>query len=249
MTYGFIYKIEFPNGKHYIGLTTTSLEQRQGQHKYCVKKGDTTCLYNALRKYNMEDTFELIEIDTADTQDKLCELEIGYIQMYNSYYKDDCGYNMTFGGETSNGYIHTEEHKQKQSVRRKKYFEDNPEVGKEHGEKIKKYYEKNPEVKKQQSEAKKKYYEYNPEAIQQAIERSKKQFENPQARRNLSDGKGKNKPFDVFTKDGTFVKTFCYQFEAKNYLQKEHNITSKINVCQVLSGHQKSSKGFVFKYR
>ena len=33
MTFGYIYKIVFPNGKHYIGLTTTSLEQRQTQHK------------------------------------------------------------------------------------------------------------------------------------------------------------------------------------------------------------------------
>ena len=33
MTCGFIYKIQFPNEKHYIGLTTTSLKQRQTQHK------------------------------------------------------------------------------------------------------------------------------------------------------------------------------------------------------------------------
>jgi hypothetical protein len=25
MTFGYIYKIQFPNGKHYIGLTTTAL--------------------------------------------------------------------------------------------------------------------------------------------------------------------------------------------------------------------------------
>ena len=59
MTYGSIYKIEFSNGKHYIGLTTTSLDQRKNEHKKSAKNGDTRCLYNALRKYNMVDTFEL----------------------------------------------------------------------------------------------------------------------------------------------------------------------------------------------
>ena len=79
MNYGYIYKKQIPNGKHYIGLTTTSLEQRQTQHKNCAKSGDTKCLYNALRKYEMVDTFQLIEIDTADTLEELCEKEILYI--------------------------------------------------------------------------------------------------------------------------------------------------------------------------
>ena len=83
MTFGYIYKIVFPNGKHYIGLTTTSLEQRRKEHKYCAKSGDTKCLYKALRKYEMVDTFQLIEIDTADTLEELCEKEIGYIINYN----------------------------------------------------------------------------------------------------------------------------------------------------------------------
>ena len=75
MSYGFIYKIQFSNGKKYIGLTTTSLEQRKKEHKFCAKKGDKRCLYNALRKYDMVDTFELIEIDCADTEEELCEKE------------------------------------------------------------------------------------------------------------------------------------------------------------------------------
>ena len=43
----------------------------------------------------MVDTFELVEIDTADTLEELCEKEIGYILSYNSYYMDGNGYNMT----------------------------------------------------------------------------------------------------------------------------------------------------------
>jgi len=53
MTFGSIYKIVFPNGKHYIGLTTTSLKQRTKEHKSFAKKGDAKCLYKAIRKYEL----------------------------------------------------------------------------------------------------------------------------------------------------------------------------------------------------
>jgi len=148
MTYGYIYKIQFPNGKHYIGLTTTSLEQRTKQHRCTSKRGDTQCLYNALRKYKMEDILELIEIDTADTPEELCEKEIKYIQEYNSYYMNGKGYNMTYGGEGVIGYLFTEKDKQKMSESRKKYF-DNPESRQKVGEIKKKYYRDNPEAGKE----------------------------------------------------------------------------------------------------
>ena len=86
MTFGSIYKIVFPNGKKYIGLTTTSIEQRTKEHKRAAKKGDPKCLYKAIRKYELVETLELVEIDTADTIEELCEKEIEYIIEYNSYY-------------------------------------------------------------------------------------------------------------------------------------------------------------------
>jgi len=337
MCSGYIYKIKFPNGKNYIGLTTTSLEQRKKEHKRSAKKGDIKCLYNALRKYEMIDTFELIEIDRANTLEELCEMEKKYIIEYNSYYKNKNGYNMTYGGEGTNGYIFTEDDKQKQSEitkkyfenpearqkqseaikkyfenpearekmseTKKKYFEDNPDAGKEHSEKMKKYYEdnlearqqasektikyfeenpearekasektieqfKNPEARQKHSEIKKKYFEDNPDAGKEHSEKMKKYFEdnlearqknsdalkkyykeNPEAKQKLSDGKGKNKPFDVFRTDKTFIKTFTYQFEAREYLQKEYNITSTIKISEVLTGSRNSSAGFIFKYK
>ena len=148
----------------------------------------------------------------------------------------------------------------------KKYYEDNPEARKKNSEAVKKYYEDNPEAKeqiskkstkqwenpearKQMSKIKKKYYEDNTEAIQKNREALKKYYENnPEARQKLSDGKGKNKPFDVFTKDGTFIKTFTYQFEAKEYLEKEYDIFLS-NISAVLSGKRNNTNGFVFKYK
>jgi hypothetical protein len=175
MICGYIYKIEFPNGKHYIGLTTTSLKQRQEEHKKCAKSGDTKCLYNALRKYEIVDTFELIEIDTADTLEELCEKEIEYILTYNSYYKYCCGYNMTYGGEGNNGYVFTEEDRKKNSERMKKYFE-NPEKRQEMSKTKKQYYEENPEARKEISERLKQYHQENPEAGKEHGERMKKYY-------------------------------------------------------------------------
>lgn len=99
MSCGSIYKIVFPNGKHYIGLTTTSLEQRTKQHRQCAKSGDNKCLYNAIRKYDLIDNLELIEIDTATSLEELCEKEIGCIIEYNSYYMNGRGYNMAEKGQ------------------------------------------------------------------------------------------------------------------------------------------------------
>jgi hypothetical protein len=320
MICGSIYKIQFPNGKHYIGITTSSLKKRTSDHKCRAKIGDKKCLYSAIRKYNMVDTLELIEIDTADTLDELCEKENGYIIEYNSYYKNGYGYNMTYGGEGVIGYVFTREDKQKMSNAQKKRFEnpeeieknriaqkkrfENPEEIKKNREALKKYYQENPEAKIKMSEKMKKYYENNPEAklknretlikyneehpekgeahskqmkqyyknnpearnyhgekIKQYYENNpdarqkisnitKKYYENnPEARQKLSDGKGKNKPFDVFKTDGTFIKTFNYQFEAKEYLQKEYNIISAIKISAVLTGKRNNSAGFVFKYK
>jgi hypothetical protein len=184
MINGLIYKIEFPNGKNYIGLTTTSLEQRKKQHNCCAKNGDTKCLYNALRKYDMIDTFELIQIDTAYTIEELCEKEIKYILEYNSYYQNEHGYNMTYGGEGFNGYVYTEEDNKKNSERLKKYYEEHPEVKKIISERQKKYYEEHPEAGKKHGERLKKYFEEHPETIQKMSNIKKQYYENnPEARK------------------------------------------------------------------
>ena len=78
----------------------------------------------------------------------------------------------------------------------------------------------------------------------------KKRFkDNPECLKKKLDTQGLNKPFDIFTNDGTFIKSFIYQFEAREYLQKEHHITSTIKISEVLTGKRNNSAGFVFKYK
>ena len=280
MPYGQIYKIDFPNGKVYIGQTSRTLKQRQTEHNTKAKNGNTRAVYGALRKYNMVGTFELIEIDTADTKEELCEKEIGYILMYRSIERE-YGYNRTIGGEGVKGYVYTEEEREKQSQATKKQFakpgarEKHSEAQKKRfedfeerkkcGEATKRYYEETPGAREKQSKIKKKHfakpgerekqserlkkYFEKPGVKEKISERRKKQFKKPGAKQQLLDAQGKNKPFDVFTTDGTFVKTFTYQMDAREYLQKEYGITSTIKSGEVLKGRRKSSAGFVFKYK
>ena len=280
MPFGYIYKIEFLNGKVYIGQTSRTLKQRQTEHNTKAKNGNTRAVYGALRKYNMVGTFELIEIDTADTKEELCEKEIGYILMYRSIERE-YGYNRTIGGEGVKGYVYTEEEREKQSQATKKQFakpgarEKHSEAQKKRfedfeerkkcGEATKRYYEETPGAREKQSKIKKKHfakpgerekqserlkkYFEKPGVKEKISERRKKQFKKPGAKQQLLDAQGKNKPFDVFTTDGTFVKTFTYQMDAREYLQKEYGITSTIKSGEVLKGRRKSSAGFVFKYK
>ena len=267
MSYGTIYKIQFPNGKHYIGLTTSSLHKRKKEHKSSAKNDDngSIVLYKALRKYNMVDIFELIEVDTADTLEELCEKEIRYIQEYKSYYLNGHGYNMTYGGDGINGYVFTEGDKVKNSIRQlerfkdpkereklsvsqNKRFEDPKEREKCSKGQLKRF--ETPESRQKHSISQKKRHEDNPNERKEHSEKIKENYlNNPDLRLKILDARGKNKPFDIYTVDGTFIKTFTYQLEAREYLQKEYNINSTIKIGEVLVGRRKTTAGFVFKYR
>ena len=94
-----------------------------------------------------------------------------------------------------------------------------------------------------------KRFEDNPAERQKYSERMKKRFkDNPDCLKKKLDTQGLNKLFDVI-KDEKIIETFTYQFEAREYLKKEYDITSDIKIGSVLNGDRKSSAGFVFKYK
>ena len=133
------------------------------------------------------------------------------------------------------------------SEAQKKRFED-PKSRQILSEAIKKRFE-DPKERQKISEARKKYFE-DPEARRKNSEGRKQYYKDiSNARRKLSDGKGKNKPFDVFEKNGTYIKSFNYQFEAMEYLQNTYEIKTHIKIGEVLKGTRKSSAGFTFKYK
>jgi len=118
-----IYKIENKqNGMVYIGQTIRSLSERIGEHwrhRACSR------LHYALRKYGI-DSFSIEEIDCADSQDKLNELESFWVEYFDCVSPN--GYNLMSGGgakgapsketiekmrEVAKGRRHTEESKLK----------------------------------------------------------------------------------------------------------------------------------------
>ena len=125
-----IYKIENKlNGKVYIGQTIRSFEERINEHKRKHKRG----IGQAIDKYGEENfTYEII--DYADSENSLNELEIYYIQYFNSLVPN--GYNLCLGGGNTSGYHHTEESKSKMSKSQKGKWEkeNNPFYGKHHSE-------------------------------------------------------------------------------------------------------------------
>ena len=91
-----IYKINFSNGKVYIGQTN-DFTARRNQHLSDAKMNVDYKIYRAMRKYNTtKDDFEIIE-SNINSQDLANEREIYWIAFYDSYHN---GYNSTPGGQT-----------------------------------------------------------------------------------------------------------------------------------------------------
>lgn len=93
-----IYKIQFPNGKVYIGQTYNT-HKRWLEHLYEASSGNNLKVYKAMRKYDITlNNFSVIE-DNILTQEEANAKEIYYIEQYDAI---NNGYNIGTGG--TNGW-------------------------------------------------------------------------------------------------------------------------------------------------
>lgn len=102
---GLIYRVIFPNGKSYIGLTKNSWKTRWSWHKAKMHETSGGCrrFYKALRKYGIDKVKHEILMECTD--DKLDEYETFYINKYDTLYrKGGNGYNLTTGGRSGSSY-------------------------------------------------------------------------------------------------------------------------------------------------
>lgn len=90
-----IYKINFPNGKCYIGLSN-NIRRRTLQHNYDKKQ---PLLYNAIQKYfqGKIPEIEILELIPPSEKQELLKKETYYILQYKSNQKNK-GYNLNTGG-------------------------------------------------------------------------------------------------------------------------------------------------------
>jgi group I intron endonuclease len=152
MYIGYIYLFKNKvNNKCYIGKTV-NLKRRYKEHLSGKYKSS---IYNAIVKYGI-DNFDFIVLDIiekeniTDLNNTLNSLETKRISEYNSY---NNGYNLTIGGEGTNGACLSEETKYKQRI--SKVGDKNPcksEIVKAKISKSLKEYYKDPNNKKQVSE-------------------------------------------------------------------------------------------------
>jgi group I intron endonuclease len=103
---GYIYKYTYPNGKVYIGQTTTSVEKRWQEHVSNSKRLRSKMVCDAaIHKYGKEnikiEVLEEVEVDEKKPTllvEKLNKLERKYISEYDSA-NIAKGYNILLGGE------------------------------------------------------------------------------------------------------------------------------------------------------
>lgn len=108
-----IYKIVNKlNGKMYIGQTIHSLECRKKRHLRALKDGNNNHLYQAIRKYGL-DNFEFSVICEVFDKKILNELETYYIKKFDTIKN---GYNMVDGGNNNLMFIDSIKQKHKSKM-------------------------------------------------------------------------------------------------------------------------------------
>lgn len=140
-----VYIYTFPNGKKYIGQTSTSFERRaENGHGY-----KTQLVGRAIEKYGWENIQK--EIFECNSKEEMDVLERKLIALYKTQDRS-FGYNITDGGEGVNGFKHSETSKEK--MRKAKLGEKNPNFGKHKSEETKEKMRKSAIGKKMSEEAK-----------------------------------------------------------------------------------------------
>lgn len=97
------------NEKYYIGKSHCP-KNRWRDHKKAAEKGFKNAIYNAIRKYGIEN-FEFSILHKCRTEKRAFLLEMFYIRIKNTLTPN--GYNMTTGGEGVSGGILRTEHRLK----------------------------------------------------------------------------------------------------------------------------------------
>lgn len=182
-----LYKLDFPNNKSYIGITSKIAEERFKAH--CWKSSKKNPVQHAIHKYGKEN-IKLTVLITVDDWELLCLAEKEAIEKFNTFTPN--GYNLTLGGEgnmTINlfGEERLERDKNIKKETDKRYYLENKEKVKEYfakykkdklsilQEKSKEYYQKNKELIKNKT---KEYSIKNAESIkikQKEYAKSKKE--------------------------------------------------------------------------
>jgi len=244
--FGTIYKITNKiNNKFYIGKTKGSLSQRMACHKSVSSRNNTNqIIHKAIRKYGWSNFKVEILKDNIKNLKILNKKEIFYIKLYNST-DPNVGYNLTSGGDGGIGL----------------FGNKNPNFGK-----------KRPELSKRNSSNRGKTWEelYGKEKAN----RMKINISFSAKNRVVSEDKKKKQSeimkskwkSGIYSKPETSAKFGKHAIGVPSVNRKEvycHELMMKFesvisaakytkntpgNVCSVLKGNLKQTKGYTFSY-
>jgi group I intron endonuclease len=98
-----------PSGKKYVGITSQKPPYKRWGRDGRGYKGQA--FYNAIKKYGWDNIHHLILYENL-TEKEAYKIEIGLINIYNTR-NSKHGYNVTIGGQGSNGHVMSEEGKER----------------------------------------------------------------------------------------------------------------------------------------
>ena len=236
-TKGVVYLISFPNGKYYVGITTTSFEERKQSH-ISHRNTSSLAVSQALKKFYGQETWKVIA--NGDSWEELTKLEVELIEKYQSYISKN-GYNLTLGGGGTVGYEYSDEAKRENSERKIEYFSSDKNRLKQ-SEATKLAHKNNPQQAKQHSEFQRNRYTDKNE--RKKVAEGMSAYLSDKERLRIHSLQRGAKPFIVKTKEGEYVDEWLTQHECA----RELNLSvSHINNC--LHGKRKSHKGYTFSYK
>jgi len=226
----FVYLIKNKiNEKCYVGITTRRVEQRLGEHVYHAKqKLHNMSIHSAIRKHGI-DSFDVSVLQECNNIDELNKAEKFWILKLDSF---KSGYNSTHGGEGLLGHKHSEETKQKMSESRK-------------GEKSWAFGKKLSEETKQKISISQKKLDLSNRVYARGWHHT------DLAKQKIGESTSirKRKQVTQFSKTGQELQTFISLQEAAKNVCGDANVRSSSNkISEVLCGHRRTHKGFVWKY-
>lgn len=241
------------NNKKYVGqvLQRRGYKLRFYEHLVGTKYANTHLLSNAIKKYG-EENFKVELIEENIPEDFIDEKEIYYIKLFNTYYINNNGYNMTIGGQGIHGYLHSAEDIKKISDASKKHWD---ELRKDKD----KLLARNKKISdKLKGKPRSEIARYN-----QSIS-AKKRFENTHGtffgkkhtkatKRKIAEKNG-NAVVMCDKNTNAVLKTFLSAMEASRYLIENKITTNKsaftriITICKKVKGQGKTAYGFIWRY-
>lgn len=113
---GCLYRLTFPNGKCYIGITRNTADHRFATHVCFARAGKRLCaVHHAILKYGAESV--AVETLSSASWQELVAMEQRAIVEYAT--KFPAGYNLTDGGEGTIGVVRSDETRAKISKAKK----------------------------------------------------------------------------------------------------------------------------------